>query len=43
MQSLCERGGLYHLHSTTTNEYLDIQPFLVQVQAQALEALKWNK
>ena len=37
------RGGLYHLHSTTTNDYLDIQPFLVQAQALALEALKCNK
>ena len=43
MQSVCVREGLYHLHSTTTNEYLDIQPFLVQAQALALEALKCNK
>ena len=43
MQRGCVRGGLYHLHSTTTTEYLDIQPFLVQAQALALEALKYNK
>ena len=43
MQSVCVREGLYHLHSTTANEYLDIQPFLVQAQALALEALKCNK
>ena len=43
MQSACVRGGLCHLHSTTTNEYLDIQLFLVQAQALAPEALKCNK
>ena len=43
MQSVCVREGLYHLHNTTANEYLDIQPFLVQAQALALEALKCNK
>ena len=37
------REGLYQLHSTTTNDYLDIQSFLVQAQALALEALKCNK
>ena len=36
-------NGRFISHSTTTNEYLDIQPFLVQAQALALEALKCNK
>ena len=35
-----EGGGVYR---TKTNEYLDIRPLLVQVQALALEALKCNK